>query len=726
MSATVQLTAERLVHDDARKITTAEGEADLVAQNAYLSADRITWDEAAGAATASGNVTLRLTQKGLLAVIADVVTVRMDGDDVSEVFIYDGVALRKKNVTAEALRAARTPDEVRRAGNTVMSMNATHLVKNDDDTWTIDELTFTPCECDFNKPSWHIGTSRTTLDLEAERASLLFPTIWVWKIPVLWFPWLSLPLSDRQTGLLVPRPGFTALNGFSLEQPVFVTLGRSADLTFTPGYFFGGNPANPYGIEGPRLHTELRYTPSAGTSGRATLGLLIDRRWARDPVNPTVLPEPLRRRGLRAEGSWVHLQDLGKGFHDRVNVSFLSDGYLQRDITPDVLARELGYLRSSAVIFHRGVNHFAGFDALVRQDLSTGDTIFSSRPGSPNPVQRLPGFTVALPPQQLAGPLFASGRADFARLGPLSYRAGSLAPYDRLDLMPRLEAGGVIAGALSLQGFAAWRQNVWFAETTGNALHRGYPLFGASAQTELARTFGESWRHTIAPIVEARAVPVVLGSPAASLPQYDEVDTAVGAGPAVQAVAMVRQRLQRKGGGDVARFDVGQSVHLLAPVTAGETFARLSVTSPYFTLNGTVRVDPVLRQLTRVSAIAAANLPRGFSLYTSYENISDVGTDRARQPIDLLVGPRVVPGSFSQVLAFGARGRIAGFGLRYDGIYLDLSKVQLPAQQTLGVSYGPACECWRLEVFGTYRPGFFPDLGATLTITGFGTLGTSG
>ncbi|MBL8954237.1 MAG: LPS-assembly protein LptD, partial [Myxococcaceae bacterium] len=441
--ASVELTAERLVHDDARKLTTAEGDADLVATNARLSADRITWDEAAGAATASGNVTLRMTNKGLLAVIADVVTVRMNGDEVDEAFIYDGVALRKKNVTPDALMAARTPDQVRSAGNTVMSMNATHLVKNDDDTWTIDELAFTPCECNFDKPSWHIGTSRTTLDLEAERASLLFPTIWVWKIPVLWFPWLSLPLSDRQTGLLVPKPGFTALNGFSLEQPVFVTLGRSADLTFTPGYFFGGNPNNPYGIEGPRLHTEFRYTPSPGTTGRATLGLIIDRRWARDPVNPALLPEPLKRRGLRAEGSWVHLQDLGKGFHDRVNLSFLSDGYLQRDSTPDVLARDLGYLRSTATIFHRGEDHFAGLDAVMRQDLSTGDTIFANRPGSPNPVQRLPGFTFAIPALQLAGPLFASGRADFARLGPVSNREGSLTPYDRVDLMPRLEAGGV-------------------------------------------------------------------------------------------------------------------------------------------------------------------------------------------------------------------------------------------------------------------------------------------
>ena len=116
-----------------------------------------------------------------------------------------------------------------------MTMTASHLVRNDDGTWAIDELGFTPCECDFEKPSWHIATSRTTLDLEAERASLLFPTIYVWKVPVLWFPWLSLPLSDRQTGLLVPKPNFSALNGFTLEQPVFITLGRTRQRALEEG-----------------------------------------------------------------------------------------------------------------------------------------------------------------------------------------------------------------------------------------------------------------------------------------------------------------------------------------------------------------------------------------------------------------------------------------------------------------------------------------------------------
>src|SRR5439155_9667295 len=88
--ATVQLDAERLIHDDARKITTAEGEAELVAHDAALHADRVTYDANASMATASGHVALRL-KRGLLAVLADVISLRLEGDEVVEIFIYDGL-----------------------------------------------------------------------------------------------------------------------------------------------------------------------------------------------------------------------------------------------------------------------------------------------------------------------------------------------------------------------------------------------------------------------------------------------------------------------------------------------------------------------------------------------------------------------------------------------------------------------------------------------------------
>jgi LPS-assembly protein len=775
----VELTAERLIHDDARKITTAEGNADLVAKDAAMHADRITYDEKAQGATATGHVTLRLTRRGLLAVVADVVSVRLDGDDVSEVFIYDGVALRKRNVTPAQLLAAKTQDAVRSVGSTTMSMTAGHLKRDDKGDWVVEQLSITPCECDFDKPSWHIGTSKTTVDMQADRASMLFPTIYVHDVPVFWFPWLSMPLSDRQSGLLVPVPTVTALSGFGVQVPVYLTLGRSADLTLTPSYY-AGNWASTYGIAGPRLLTEFRYAPSVGTSGRATLGLIYDVRPQRSPTDPTVTPDgtpitaaaKLPRRGLRADGLWQHTQSLGHGWYDRVNGAFLSDGYYNRDFVADVLAREAGYLRSTATLFHRGDDHFVGADAIVRQDLSTGYSIFDRR-GTVNPFDRLPGLTLAVPTKTLVGPLAFSLRAEGVRLAPTYaqtdgpydpqtgfrvFQPGFREARDRLDVMPRLELAGALGGVLGASAFAAWRQDVWVGELSHDGYQRGYGLFGARLDTELGRTFGSGVRHTIAPSLEVRAVPGVIG---AAPPQpYDEIDLAVpDALPHVQALAMVRQRLMTKEGGasrEWLRLDVGQGAELYNP-RLGESFARVSTSFWLARAAATVRVDPMLARLTRISALAAVDDNKGTGAYISYENLLDDGTDRARQPMDLLIGaPPLMPTQGRpQIITCGVHWKKGSFGARYDAIFLQgltaatlqqqslLLQLQAqrlglppvtpnydprvsPAQQTVGISYSPACNCWRLEVFAVYRGSGMPDVGASLTISGFGTLGTGG
>src|SRR5262249_54093829 len=150
-------------------------------------------------------------------------------------------------------------------------------------------------------------------------------------------------------------------------------------------------------------------------------------------------------------------------------------------------------------------------------------------------------------------------------------RSTSPDAFERLDVLPRLEVARVVGDAVSLSASAAWREDVWLRERTAEVSQRGYPVLDAMVETELARTFSTDVRHTIAPSVQVRAVPIIVGSPAPV--QYDEVDVAVP-GPAAQAVAQVRQRLQVRGRGDVLRLDLGQGFSLWPTLTTGETFAR--------------------------------------------------------------------------------------------------------------------------------------------------------
>lgn len=905
------LTAERVLHDGQHKRTIAEGRAHLETAGAAIDADRIYYDQTTQRALAMGNVWARVAQgTAPTLLVGDVIELQLDGEIVTEAHVLDGKAFAKADANGEKLVAAKTLAEAEAVGRSTMVMSGNHFIR-EGELWRMENLELTPCDCDLNSPSWSIRTSEALLNKEADRVFVQWPITWVKKVPVFGevpvfiLPPLSLPLGDRATGLLFPRPGGTVLNGFSFEQPVFLTAGRSADFTFTPGYFFGGarrtleqqgplgvfqgnafrtpwrngelDPVpsafqQPFGIMGPRLLSEFRYVLSERAQGRVTLGLLYDLREQRDPGNAALTLG--RTRGLRGEASLFHTQDFGGGFGTRVDLAAYSDGYYQRDITPDVIAREAGYLRSSAVLFHRSADHLLTLDAVVRQDLTTGYDLFgrdlfprgSTAPKyGPNTIQRLPALTFALPLRQLAGPLAFDLTADAVQQMPLRFGTGdegALAnegrffdPFTgaelpaecvverlylargpqqlpqcsttlltssaktglgngqwqlgeresrlRLNVMPRLWAGGAIGNAVSVSGMTAWRQGAWFGESSGRTISRGYPLLAARAEAELARVFNGTLRHSITPIVEARAVPFVLatapnrfdasllGGPAA----YDEIDRSISDNrPRVQAVAELRNRLVERGGREVLRLELGQGFDLLSPVTPGpggvlvpettepnrfnsprlaESYARLAVSAWWITLVGQARMEPRWRKtpttapaprFTSGSAMLNFDTPQGHGLYVGYDNLLDDGTNRARTPIDLLFGDPVPAASESraQRLITGGRVRFGSLGVRYDltllnrrwpiteaGPPLDdgfgrlatslnpyLPRTAVPSQDLLtfgqhqvGVTWTPACECFRLDfsvvqrLTGTGLLGPVEFAGFNFSVTRLGSFG---
>lgn len=130
------------------------------------------------------------------------------------------------------------------------------IAKTGDITYTVDQGIFTSCEQDV--PSWSLHMSEGNVTLEeyvrVKNARLKFK-----KLPVLYSPYLVWPANtERSSGLLVPKPGYSSRRGAELSMAYFKTLGRSADTTFlldlsTDEYFGFGN--------------ETRYRPSERTSG---------------------------------------------------------------------------------------------------------------------------------------------------------------------------------------------------------------------------------------------------------------------------------------------------------------------------------------------------------------------------------------------------------------------------------------------------------------------------
>jgi LPS-assembly protein len=823
---TVEVAADYVVFEPDRQLLTARGHTELRTEEVVLRADEVTYDQGAQTARAAGSV---MFISGLFAAVADEVVVDLKSNEAN---VKGGLFMQKRGVTPEALRAAETPQQLRQMGETPVLISGTRIKRTGPNGFMVDDLAFTPCECGPGEPSWRVEASDASVEM-GERAILKWPVVYVHSVPVFALPWLYIPLAERRSGLLIPRPTFSGLSGFGIEQPVFLTLGRSYDVTFTPGYYIGGGQETHtfsdgtsrqepryFGIRGPRLHNEFRYVPSEQTRGRLTLGLVQDLQPRRDPttgqffrVGGVESAEFVNEaRGLRGEASWQHTQDMGNGFYNRVDAAFVSDGYYTRDLTADIVARELQYLRSTGVVYHRGEDHYAGLDVSLRQDIRWAfdflrqdrkpEAVDPARPVIPGPftIQKLPAFTFALPERRLVGRWAAGMRIELTRLSPLTRTSGdegedglfNASPFrtvigpdgqqqflpdplqsnsifdaadrearTRLDFLPRVTTSFGLGRFMRLTPALALRQDFYLGEVSGRFAQRGYPIAELVLDSELARTFQSrtsAYRHALLPSIHLRYVPGVWGgvpSPGASpdLPSqsYDEIDSALPLGPTgrgqgfLHAVVELTQALQIKQGDqrrEALRLRLGQGFDLSrhAPMFDNQpaegqeepllrdAYARLTASAGVLNGGALVRYDPNTQRIAQLSLDATIDNGSGEALYVRYDDLLAEGSDRLRRGIDALVGPTAESQARAQLLVAGARMSLGiGLGMRYEAIVQPLARTQSPlAQQVLGVSYGPACDCWRIEGVATLRRGQKPDFGFNLSVAGVGAFGSGG
>jgi len=111
-------------------------------------------------------------------------------------------------------------------------ISGSSITRYGNDLYIGNNLTYTPCLSET--PAWSIKTEHLEIPLEgygqAKNARFQVRDTSVAYIPYLLFP----AKLKRQSGLLLPSIGSSSDTGFSYGQPVYVTLGRSADITFTP------------------------------------------------------------------------------------------------------------------------------------------------------------------------------------------------------------------------------------------------------------------------------------------------------------------------------------------------------------------------------------------------------------------------------------------------------------------------------------------------------------
>ena len=124
------------------------------------------------------------------------------------------------------------------------------------ETYTVRNGAFTSCEGDV--PPWSIHLSSMEITLE-EYARIRNARLKLKHLPIFYSPYILWPAkTDRASGFLVPKPGYSSRRGGYLGLAYYKTLGRSADATFY---------ADLYTKEFLGAGTEVRWTPSERSAG---------------------------------------------------------------------------------------------------------------------------------------------------------------------------------------------------------------------------------------------------------------------------------------------------------------------------------------------------------------------------------------------------------------------------------------------------------------------------
>lgn len=523
-----------------------------------------TFDPATGEVRAAGGALLTDPTR---VVSADAIRAVLGGEWEAE-----GVVAFVKDAPVD-LSGAATVEEARCAGRNRLSFSGARLQGDAEGDFTLDAARITLCDCPGGAaPTWEITARRADVR-PGDRAILSWPVLRITPrflfidrpLPVLALPWLYVPLGDRQTGLLLPEIRSTAATGFAVSQPLFVTLGRSADATFTADFASGrsrsdvakGEPA----VRGPGARLELRWAPAAEAEGRVELAWVhdLDDEGAELPADA-----PRGEHGNRFALTGGHRQRLS----DRTTLSaalrLAGDPVWVRDFTSDVLGRTVDYRRSELLVSRRGDALVLEGGANYLQPLRPGGVLRPEEYGlfgsALDGASRWPGLSATLVPVAV-GPLRLAARTGLARFAPVSGvrdASGGLAAEPRIaatraDAEVELSAPLLLGGIVSLVPYARGATAGYALESGDAPLASVWGVAGASLGTEVSRRYGRL-RHAISPRIEWRAGTDVAGDDLASL-AYDARDR-TGAGLLASGPPGAWSQLR---GGVESRLGVGAS-----------------------------------------------------------------------------------------------------------------------------------------------------------------------
>ena len=203
----VSLDAESLSYDKATDTYHATGGVSLKRGTLELRAESMDWNRSSGEAEATGGVYFKAPEG-----------------------VMEGDSLRYNMETGRGLlsngRAFAAGQSFHIAGREIEKLGVQE--------YRVSDGTFTTCEGE--RPSWKFGAEefRVTLGGYARARHVLF---YIKDIPVLYIPYIVYPAkADRESGLLMPRYGFSSRRGTQFSLAWYQVLARNLDATLEVDY----------------------------------------------------------------------------------------------------------------------------------------------------------------------------------------------------------------------------------------------------------------------------------------------------------------------------------------------------------------------------------------------------------------------------------------------------------------------------------------------------------
>ena len=302
----VHVRADHITYDKSENSYLAEGNVEVWQGDRKLTADRLRLNARNNEAEATGNVVLVQGEDVLRSERANI-----DLDTSLGIVFQGTLFLKKQNFYIRG-------EEIERVG---------------EDTYRVREGSFTTCDGDW--PAWRF-TGREALVTLEEYASIRGATFEIKNLPLFYSPYLVVPVkTQRQSGLLIPRLGYSNTSGFQMNNAYFWAISRNMDATF---YL---DLATRKGVGEGVEYRYIRKKESAGTfygyhireseAYRGKYTELLDRkpdRWQVDLQHEEYLSEnffaKMRLRGLSDR---QYFKDYGLTYADRASeqaVSFVS------------------------------------------------------------------------------------------------------------------------------------------------------------------------------------------------------------------------------------------------------------------------------------------------------------------------------------------------------------------------------------------------------------------